>query len=144
GPDGDSPGLVSLDRLRVETTGPGRRRMRHDVLVDPHDRVADGDGQPLRLVPHRLDGHRVGLWFALGSRRDARVAHDQAQRGGQYRDPHGQCALFIEACSPFACSRCATNAGRTLISSAFSSPFAALGIRVVSSASMTCWWYAIS
>ena len=45
-----------------------------------------------------------------------------------------------EACTCLACSRCATKAGRTLTSSAFSSAFCAPGISVLSSASITCWW----
>ena len=39
-----------------------------------------------------------------------------------------------------ACSRCATKAGRTLTSNAFNSAFFALGIRVLSIASITAWW----
>lgn len=39
----------------------------------------------------------------------------------------------------FACSRCATKAGRTLTSSAFNSAFCALGTRVLSIASITAW-----
>lgn len=39
-----------------------------------------------------------------------------------------------------ACSRCPTKAGRTLTISAFSSAFLALGISVLSIASITCSW----
>src|SRR5687767_13333713 len=47
--------------------------------------------------------------------------------------------LFSDDWSCLACSRCATNAGRTLTSNAFNSSFLAPGMSVLSSASMTCW-----
>ncbi len=47
--------------------------------------------------------------------------------------------FFSWDCRCFACSRCATNAGRTFTSSALSSALAALGISVLSTASSTCW-----
>ena len=43
------------------------------------------------------------------------------------------------ACTCFACSRWATNAGRVFTSSALSSSFFAPGIRVLSTASSTAW-----
>ena len=47
--------------------------------------------------------------------------------------------FFSWACRCLACSRCATNAGRTFTISALSSALAALGISVLSTASSTCW-----
>ena len=66
-------------------------------------------------------------------------ADGQHRRTGQnaHRDLHHFFPPSV-AWTIFACSRCATNAGRTFTSSAFSSSFFALGISVLSTASSTC------
>src|SRR3954466_1782812 len=103
-----------------------------------HVRCAFGDG---------AGGLRSRLgWSGAGNGADG---YKRATVGDEFRPPlvrivEAEYYLVRDDCTCFACSRCATNAGRTLTSSALRSAFCALGISVLSTASSTCWWYATS
>ena len=84
------------------------------------------------LKLHAFDRHVVRRRLCQGGT----VAHAEGQQrhGGDKRSPRLQTReavswsyFFNDACRCLACSRCATNAGRTLTSSAFSSSFCRSG-----------------
>jgi hypothetical protein len=118
----------------------GRRRVRHEVLIGPFDRVAPAHDECRRLEAHVPDGHLVDASRGRPRRHGRGQAQDQhpCQEQRSARCSHRRSR--VEACSCPACSRCATKAGRTLTRSAFSSLFFALGIKTLSSASSTFWW----
>src|SRR5207244_6889289 len=142
--DSKSPGLVRLDCLGVENAILRRGGVRHQVLIDPDDRVAACDRQTFGLKPQAFDCDGIRLWFGPLSSGQTKGADDQPDERSQPCNTHGQPFWEVVACRRFACSRCATNAGRTFTSRALSSSLVALGISVLSSASITCWWYVTS
>src|SRR5687767_1069048 len=148
--DGEAERRPGCQHLRVEPAALGGGRVRNQVLVDPHDGVADMDSQARRRVAGRVDrdgvGDRLRPTRQHGAEPAGRGDGDRPE-GDDRAAPPVWCHSLAppsDACTFFACSKCATNAGRTLTSKAFKSAFDALGISTLSTASSTAAWYATS
>src|SRR4051812_28796457 len=105
----------ALALAEVARLDAGRLRsdaVRQEVLVGPGDAVPGGDLEPLGDELHAFDPY-----FMRGTT--------------GYFFPRSTCRCL-------ACSRWATNAGRTLVMRSFSSLFCALGISTLSTAPSTC------
>lgn len=116
-------------------------------MVDPYHRVPHRDLELLRpeleatdldLMPARRHGRPIRPHPEARHENDDEGANDHAWESDA-SPLRGHCTPASEARSIRACSRCATIAGRTPVSSAFSSAFDAPGIRTVSKASSTAW-----
>ena len=110
--------------------------------------VDEAHRERVRSELHRFDRDRLRRRFSrctIG--RCRRFAAGEEQRQGSTAGDARASTIHRDQLLPanddwifLACSRCATKAGRTLTSSAFSSSFLALGISVLSIASSTCSW----
>src|SRR5215475_766356 len=122
------PRLARRDAVRIEIAF-GRDRVRKRVFVDPDHRVAAVDRECFRVVLHAIDHDRVTRRGGGGAD-SGPTAEYERERAGQRgkRWPHHHAYVPSFDWIDFACSRCATNAGRTLTISALSSSFLALGM----------------
>src|SRR5262249_53919855 len=125
----------------IELPARRSRRVRKRIVVHPDDGVASPDGERLWGERGAVHHDRVNAGL-VRSRRGLADACERTRRDGWDDQRAKKSSPHLPTCAwtCFACSRCATKAGRTLTMRAFSSAFCVLGTSVWSMASMTAWW----